>query len=162
MGWPIWWRGCPPPMRRRRAAFARMNEAMPAFSPASLLDVGAGPGTAAWAARDAWPSLQAITLARAQSRFSATWRHALLPQAQNHRRAILAQRKPRADLVTAGYVLAELPEKAAAPIARRFVGRGGRHAGPGRARHAGGLCPHPRRARRPDRGRRACRGALHP
>ena len=45
-----------------RAVFARVTEAMPGFAPLGLLDVGAGPGTAAWAARDAWPSLGAITL----------------------------------------------------------------------------------------------------
>ena len=33
-----------------RAAFARLGEAMPGFSPLRLLDIGAGPGTAAWAA----------------------------------------------------------------------------------------------------------------
>src|SRR6185312_12945197 len=45
-----------------RAVFARIAEAVPDFSPASHLDVGAGPGTAAVAARDAWSSLAAITL----------------------------------------------------------------------------------------------------
>src|SRR6201994_880253 len=32
------------------------------FAPQSLLDVGAGPGTATWAAAEAWPSLQDFTL----------------------------------------------------------------------------------------------------
>src|SRR5881398_1537745 len=34
----------------------------PDFAPASLLDVGAGPGTASWAAAEAFPSLQSFTL----------------------------------------------------------------------------------------------------
>src|ERR1700735_688082 len=44
------------------AALRRTEEASPQFSPASLLDVGAGPGTVALAARDIWRSLTAITL----------------------------------------------------------------------------------------------------
>src|SRR5882762_10305876 len=34
----------------------------PGFEPASLLDVGAGPGTATWAAAEAFPSLESFTL----------------------------------------------------------------------------------------------------
>lgn len=37
-------------------------EARPDWSPASLLDVGAGPGTALWAAADTWPDLSHATL----------------------------------------------------------------------------------------------------
>ena len=44
-----------------RAALRRVTEVLPEFAPASFLDVGAGPGTAAWAARDMWPSI-AVTL----------------------------------------------------------------------------------------------------
>ena len=39
------------------ASLAAMREMMPGFAPASLLDVGAGPGTATWAAAEAFPSL---------------------------------------------------------------------------------------------------------
>lgn len=99
-----------------RAAFARMIEATPTFSPSSLLDVGTGPGTAAWAARDAWPSLQAITLIE-PNRVFRDLAARLLPQAKIIAGDLGAE-KPRADLVTACYLLAELPEKAAAPIAR--------------------------------------------
>ncbi len=35
---------------------------MPEFAPKSLLDLGAGPGTAAWAAMEQFPSLERITL----------------------------------------------------------------------------------------------------
>lgn len=40
------------------ASLAAMREMMPGFAPASLLDVGAGPGTATWAAAEAFPSLE--------------------------------------------------------------------------------------------------------
>jgi ribosomal protein RSM22 (predicted rRNA methylase) len=45
-----------------RAALAQTIEIIPDFSPASMLDVGAGPGTATWAALDAWPSVERIAL----------------------------------------------------------------------------------------------------
>ena len=41
-----------------RAVLAQTTEVIPDFAPRSALDVGAGPGTASWAALDAWPSLQ--------------------------------------------------------------------------------------------------------
>src|SRR5262245_28560710 len=37
-------------------ALARLGERIPEFSPTSLLDLGAGPGTAAWAAVELFPS----------------------------------------------------------------------------------------------------------
>lgn len=50
---------------RLPATYAAVREVMhklvamrPDFSPMSLLDVGAGPGTALWAAADCWPSLK--------------------------------------------------------------------------------------------------------
>jgi ribosomal protein RSM22 (predicted rRNA methylase) len=45
-----------------RAALTQAAEVIPDYAPRSLLDVGAGPGTAAWAALDAWPSLQRAAL----------------------------------------------------------------------------------------------------
>jgi ribosomal protein RSM22 (predicted rRNA methylase) len=99
-----------------RAVFARMMEAMPGFDPLSLLDIGAGPGTAAWAARDAWPSLGAMTLIEPNAMFRGLAAR-LLPEAEIVA-GDLGMIKPRADLVAASYVLAELPEKAAAGTAR--------------------------------------------
>jgi ribosomal protein RSM22 (predicted rRNA methylase) len=99
-----------------RAVFARIMEAMPGFYPLSLLDVGAGPGTAAWAARDAWPSLGAMTLIEPNAMFRGLAAR-LLPEAEIVT-GDLGMIKPRADLVAASYVLAELPEKAAAGTAR--------------------------------------------
>ena len=40
------------------AALAQVRDAVPDFVPARLLDAGAGPGTATWAARATWPSLE--------------------------------------------------------------------------------------------------------
>src|SRR5436190_23446643 len=44
------------------AVFARIAEVMPAFAPASLLDVGAGTGAASWAAIGQWPGLASIAM----------------------------------------------------------------------------------------------------
>ena len=37
------------------AVFEALKEVASGFAPKSLLDVGAGPGTASWAASEAWP-----------------------------------------------------------------------------------------------------------
>ena len=109
---------CPATYAATRAAFDRVMEAVPGFHPLSLLDVGAGPGTAAWAARDAWPSLGAMTLIEPNAIFRGLAIR-LLPEAKMIA-GDLGMIKPRADLVTASYVLAELPEKAAAGTAREL------------------------------------------
>jgi ribosomal protein RSM22 (predicted rRNA methylase) len=43
------------------ASFGQLQRAAPDFAPAHLLDVGAGPGTASFAALAAWPAIAAIT-----------------------------------------------------------------------------------------------------
>jgi ribosomal protein RSM22 (predicted rRNA methylase) len=100
------------------AVFAQAADAMPDFTPQSLLDVGAGPGTAAFAAREAWPSLSAITLLEHNAAFrrvAAT----LLPAARIIAGDLGAD-KPRSDLLAASYVLAELPEASAGATARHL------------------------------------------
>ena len=51
------------------AAFAAAREAAPRFTPKTLLDVGAGPGTASWAAIEIWPALQHVTMMDSNSVF---------------------------------------------------------------------------------------------
>ena len=101
------------------AVFDRLTDAMPGFAPATVLDVGAGTGAASWAAQAAWPDT-AVTMLdhnpalRAMARKLAD--NGPLAQAE-----ILAGdlgvEKPEADLVVAGYVLAELAEERAAAVA---------------------------------------------
>ncbi|MDX2175095.1 MAG: small ribosomal subunit Rsm22 family protein [Candidatus Sumerlaeia bacterium] len=43
-----------------RAAFTAAAEALPRFQPSSMLDLCCGPGTAAWAATEVWPSLDLV------------------------------------------------------------------------------------------------------
>ena len=47
------------------ASFAALAEALPEFAPATMLDAGAGPGTALWAAAALWPSLSEAVLLEA-------------------------------------------------------------------------------------------------
>lgn len=100
------------------AALAALRAGVPALRPASLLDVGAGPGTAAWAAAQIWPGLDRATMlerdqkmialgerlaARAGARAirEATWRRVDIVGG--------AWELDAADLVVAGYLLGELP-----------------------------------------------------
>lgn len=93
------------------AGLAALAERAPDFAPASALDVGAGPGTAMWAANELWPSLTAATLIEASPAIRALgeklggsignihWRSADITRGDG-----LTQ----ADLVTLAYVLDEL------------------------------------------------------
>ncbi len=106
-----------------RASLASLAEGRPDFAPATLLDVGAGPGTALWAAADAFPTLGGATLLEASApirrlgqrlgagafAFAPDWRAGDLA-------ADLAA-MPGADLVTLSYVLDEIAPAAIAPLA---------------------------------------------
>ncbi|MBZ9997115.1 small ribosomal subunit Rsm22 family protein [Mesorhizobium sp. BH1-1-4] len=50
-----------------RASLDILAEARPDFTPATLLDVGAGPGTVLWATSDLWPELEQATLLEASA-----------------------------------------------------------------------------------------------
>jgi ribosomal protein RSM22 (predicted rRNA methylase) len=102
------------------AMFARLDEVMPDFQPASLLDVGAGTGAASWAAVTQWPSLQAITMLEPNPALRGLARkladEGTLAKAELISGSLDAE-KPQADLVVASYVLAELPEDKATAVA---------------------------------------------
>src|SRR6266851_7572444 len=53
------------------ASLNALHEIRPVFAPTSLLDVGAGPGTATWAAAEAFPSLRRFALLDANSALRA-------------------------------------------------------------------------------------------
>lgn len=53
------------------AVLDRLSAVRPDFRPASLIDLGAGPGTASWAAASVWPELQEITMVEGSAAFRA-------------------------------------------------------------------------------------------
>jgi ribosomal protein RSM22 (predicted rRNA methylase) len=84
----------------------------PGWAPRSLLDVGAGPGVAAWAAVATWPSLTELTLVEVEPEMIAAGRE-LLPDATWVSGDVSRARGP-ADLVVVSYVLGELDDPGAA------------------------------------------------
>ncbi len=89
------------------AVLGRLRDAAPDFVPDSLLDAGAGPGTASCAAQETWPSLRQLTLIDANRHFLAL-AQSVLPGAQTFARDLLRDALPDAALVVASYVLAEV------------------------------------------------------
>ncbi len=93
-------------------------ERLPGFSPHTLLDVGAGPGTAMWAASRVWPSITTAALLERDPDM-ATWGQRLAAYSDN---SMLSQARwesidltrpwqtQASDLVIASYVLGELGE----------------------------------------------------
>ena len=94
------------------AAFRQVALLRPDWQPRSLLDVGAGPGAAAWAAAAVWPSLTELTLVEVEPEMLAAGRE-LLPDARWVQGDVAAARGP-ADLVVASYVIGELDDVAGA------------------------------------------------
>jgi ribosomal protein RSM22 (predicted rRNA methylase) len=111
-----------------RASLDALTEARPDFSPKSLLDIGAGPGTALWAATDHWPGIEKATMfeaspaARSVGEQLATDRIAAQTQWLTGDATLdLAGARP-ADLVTLAYVLDELAPPAIARLVERLWG----------------------------------------
>ena len=97
------------------AALARVAQAAPDFAPASLLDVGAGPGTASWAATETW-NLAHIAMTDSNARFldlaRRLWKEQDTPAHFIAHDLGHAAELPHADLVIASYVLAEIAQPA--------------------------------------------------
>jgi ribosomal protein RSM22 (predicted rRNA methylase) len=97
------------------ASLNALGEVRPDFAPSSLLDVGAGPGTATWAAAEAFSSLQSFTLVDANGALRAlaldlgsrSLRLRDMKYQRGEARAALAD-TGAADLVVASYMIAEM------------------------------------------------------
>ena len=108
-------------LARMPATFAAISRVLdeltdraPAWTPVSILDAGAGPGTATWAAREIWPEAEAtlldhnpVLLALADG-FGAVRVKAM--------RGRLGTSSDAADLVMAGYALTEIGDADLGPI----------------------------------------------
>jgi len=95
------------------ASLNALGEARPDFAPHNLLDAGAGPGTATWAATQAYASLATLNLLdantalRALAMQIATASERIIAYEHGDVRSQLAA-MPDADLVIASYVIGEL------------------------------------------------------
>jgi len=106
-----------------RAVIARVAEVVPDFAPSSLLDVGAGPGTASWAAMEAWPGIAHVTMLERNGAFRAL--AGKLAEGVAGVEIVagdIGGAIPAAELVVASYVLAELPQARAADAALHLWG----------------------------------------
>jgi ribosomal protein RSM22 (predicted rRNA methylase) len=100
------------------ASLNALAEIRPDFSPETLLDVGAGPGTAAWAAAEAFPSLKSFSLIDANDALRAlaldlargSARLSDLKYEKGEARAALGEAVPT-DLVMASYMIGELTDR---------------------------------------------------
>ncbi len=109
------------------ASLNALRELRPDFAPASLLDVGAGPGTATWAAATAFASLEGFTLLDANGALRALaldlgCDSARLNRMSYHRaaaRAGLAEAEP-ADLVVASYMIGEIGDAERTALAEQL------------------------------------------
>jgi len=104
------------------AALRAVADARPDFAPRSLLDAGAGPGTATWAATQHWNSLRDALLVEASSSVREVGERLLRPLALDHAAWLsadldggLSDLAPR-ELVLIAYVLDELPPAARGPL----------------------------------------------
>lgn len=113
------------------AALAALRERWRDAPPRSLLDAGAGPGTASWAAVAIWPELERLHLIERDERMIALGRRlqAAAP-IEPLRRAAWAHADLQApgdaaphDLVIAAYVLNELPAAGRAAVVRALWDR---------------------------------------
>lgn len=113
-----------------RAALAQTIDVVPAFAPQSILDVGAGPGTASWAGLDAWPSVERIALVDSNPRLldlAADFQRSAgtPPFDLSVLRGNLTEalgKAPKADVVMASYVLTEIAPEALSGVLDRLWG----------------------------------------
>ena len=99
------------------ASLNALREIRPDLAPASLLDVGAGPGTATWAAAEAFPSLTSLALLDANSALRAlaldlgsdSTRLRKMTYQHGEAGAALAGSEA-ADLVIASYMIGEIDD----------------------------------------------------
>ena len=118
------------------AALDHVKSRMPAFSPRSVLDLGAGPGTGAWAALEMFPGIRSITLLERDAQtltmgqklaaasssaalHGAQWIHADLTAADF---ASGTKFSDKFDLILISYAFGELPQHHRTALLKRIWG----------------------------------------
>jgi ribosomal protein RSM22 (predicted rRNA methylase) len=112
------------------ASLNALQEIRPDFAPQSLLDVGAGPGTASWAAAEIFPTLADFTLLDANPALRAlalefadgSSRLSVANYELGQARTLLAK-ADEADLVIASYLIGELSESERGDLAKAMWAR---------------------------------------
>jgi ribosomal protein RSM22 (predicted rRNA methylase) len=110
------------------SALAQVQERLPTWTPRSVLDVGAGPGTAIWAAADTWPEIEQITLVEREEgmialgkRLAASSPLASVQQARWLRADLTGTWEAApSDLFIAAYLLGELAEDKGAALLEKL------------------------------------------
>lgn len=111
------------------SALGEAAEVLPEFSPRTLLDVGAGPGTALWAATERFDTLEGATLLEASRPIRAMGERlgegafAFRPDWREGHVERDMDAAPSADLVTLSYVLDELPPARLRPLVEALWAR---------------------------------------
>jgi len=101
------------------AVFDQIRIARPGCAPGSILDLGAGPGIATWAAVEAWPAIATATLVEAEQEMvragrSLAARGRDVLQRAEWKVAAAGSATGRADLVVVSYVIGEIEPMALA------------------------------------------------
>lgn len=115
------------------AALEQVRSLLPRWSPRSLLDVGAGPGTAMWAALTLWPDITKVDLVEPNQRMVKLGKQlaARSPyEAIRRARWLRADAEsipqgPKYDLVVMAYVMGEMDERRPKVVERLWGRTGG-------------------------------------
>jgi len=114
------------------AALAAVQRISPGLLPSSVLDIGAGPGTAAWAAVETFPSLEIVSLVEPDLRMAALGKRLAQFGPPPLRVARWEQSNieelptsPTADLVIAAYVLGEIDESRRTEVLQKLISLAG-------------------------------------
>lgn len=110
------------------AALSQVHHQLPNWTPRHVLDVGAGPGTATWAASTLWPHLERVTLLEREERMIALGKRLAAQSAATAVQEAYWQKADitdawevaSPDLVIASYVIGELPEDRCAALIRKL------------------------------------------
>ena len=96
------------------AAISRVLEELsdraPGWTPGSILDAGAGPGTATWAARELWPEAEAVLLDRNPALLASGRSDLGRGRSDGARKPRRRERRPLPTSSIAGYALTEVPD----------------------------------------------------
>jgi ribosomal protein RSM22 (predicted rRNA methylase) len=109
-----------------RSSLAQTADRLPGFAPETMLDIGAGPGTAVFAAADCWPMLEKARLVEKSPAMRQIGSDIAADAATIRTEWIEGdaetpfQAAERADLVTAAYLLDEIDPGAIAPLVERL------------------------------------------